>query len=252
MHFHWQNLTDERKQRTKTWPYHGRAWLHPDSGAVDSFCFSWNLWSRFCGVSFFASSDREDSLAVSLAFPPFAFWFTIDARSWLLRFVTWIVALQPSDMGNKWSGRELSIRVHDWAIWWSVWVDDSGWTSSRSKWRDGCFHLLGHNCRQGDVEEILTRMDYIQMPERKYECKVTLERVRFGWDRLPRFFDKIITRGHVDMLDGEHIPFPGKGTCSHNCDADAMYSWNGLVDSIPDALEKAAASVTCDRKRYPL
>jgi len=252
MHFHWQNLTDERKQRTKTWPYHGRAWLHFDSGAVGSFCFSWNLWSRFCGVSFSASPDCEDSLAWMIAFPPFAFWFTIDARGWLARFAKWLVALQPSDMGTKWSGRDLSLRVFDTAIWWKLWVCDYGWTKSRPRWRDGSWHPIGHNRTQGEPEVIEGREANVMMPEGNYRAKVTLERARYGWDKLPRFFDKEITRATVDMLEGEEIPFPGKGTCSYNCEDDACYSWSGPAESVDDATWQVSLSVLKDRKRYPL
>ncbi len=249
----WQNLTDEgRKGKPKTWPFHGRAWLHFNSGAVDSCCFSWNLWSKFCGVSFSASPDGENSLAWSIALPPFAFWFSIDARGWLLRFAAWLVALQPSDMGSKWSGRDLSLRVFDTAIWWKLWVCDHGWTRSRPKWRDGCWHPIGYNRTQGEPELIESRRALVMMPERNYKANVRLERVKIGWDRLPRIFDKTITCATVDMLDGEQIPFPGKGTASYNCGEDACYGWSGRAKSVDDATWQVSLSVLKDRKRYPL
>ena len=250
----WQNLTDEgRKGKPKTWPFHGRAWLHLNKGAVASFNFSWLLWSRFCGFHFNVRPDGEGSFAFMVAFPPFAFWFSVDARGWLLRLANKIVALQPSDMGERvtWSGRELSVMVHDWAVWWKLWVCDYGWTRSRPRWRDGCFHLLGHNRRQGEPELIEEAEANVMMPERNYKATVTLRRVRFGWDRLPRCFDKETTQAEVKMHDGEQIPVPGKGTTSYNCGEDACYGWSGGASSVDDATWKVSLSVLEDRKRNP-
>lgn len=250
----WQNLTDEgRKGKPKTWPFHGRAWLHLNKGAVASFNFSWLLWSRFCGLRFSVRPDGEGSFAFMVAFPPLAFWFSVDARGWLLRLAKRIVALQPSDMGEDitWSGRELSVMVHDWAIWWKAWVCDYGWTRSRPRWRDGCFHPLGRNHVQGEPELVEEAEARVMMPERDYKAKVKLERVRFGWDRLPRIFDKEITRAVVDMLPGEQVPFPGKSTASYNCGMDACYGWSGEASSIDDATWKVSQSVLKDRKRNP-
>lgn len=248
----WQNLTDEgRRGKAKTWPFHGRAWLHLNKGVVASFCFSWHLWSRFCGVSFSASPDHENSFAFMIALPPLAFWLTIDARGWLASFARWLASLQPSDMGVDWSGRELSLRVHDTALWWKLWVCDYGWTRSRPKWRDGSFHPLGHNCRQGDPVVVEKRDVLVPMPERAYKATATLERVRFGWDRLPRFFDKETLTCSIEMHEGEQIPFPGKGTASYNCGEDAAFGLHTPAKSIEDGVGKMVASVLIDRRRNP-
>jgi hypothetical protein len=250
----WQNLNEDRKGKPKGRPYHGRAWLHLSKGAVASCCFTWHLWSRFCGISFTVSPDCESSLKFMLAFPPFAFWFTIDARGWLANFVKWLVALQPSDMGDRitWSGRDLEIRVHDWAVWWKLWVCDYGWTNTRSKWRDDCWHPLGHHMRQGEPKVIEERDVLVPMPERAYKASARLEEIRFGHTRLPRFLDRTSTSVEVKMKDGEQIPFPGKGTASYNCGADAAFGIYGPARTIEDGIGNMVASVLRDRRRYPL
>jgi hypothetical protein len=237
----WQNLNEDRKGDPKGWPYHGRAWLHLNKGVVASYNFSWHLWSRFCGVSFKVRPDCEGTFAASVALPPFAFWFNVDARGWLRKLADKVVALQPSDMGDKvtWSGRELSLRVHDTAVWWNVWVCDHGWTSSRPRWRDGSFHPLGRNMRQGEPRVIEERDALIPMPERAYRATVRLEETRWGWTRLPRFLDKKTTSAEVKMYPGEEIPHRG----------DATFSQYSPAASVEDAVGRMVATVLKNRRR---
>lgn len=248
----WQNLTDgERGGKPKTWPFHGRAWLHFNEGGVASFCFSWLLWSRFCGFRFSASPDCENTFTFMVALPPFAFWLSVDGRGWLRKLADRLAKLEPSDMGVDWSGRDLSVMVHGWAVWWKLWVCDYGWTRSRPRWRDGSFHPLGRNCRQGEPELVEERKVLVPMPERAYKATARLERVRFGWDRLPRFLDKSTMTCEIKMDEGEQIPFPGKGTASYNCGEDACYSIHTNARSIEDGVGNMVASVLRDRKRNP-
>ncbi len=250
----WQNLNEDRKGKPKGWPHHGRAWLHIGK---ESAHVEWNLRSTSCGFSFRTNRDCEDTLSGHVAFPPIAIYVGVDLTKerLLSRIASWI-SKKSVDMfdgrDSGYSGSELSLRVHDWAIWWNVFCDDRGWTNTRPRWRDGCWHPLGRHMRQGEPKVIEERDVLVPMPERAYKATARLEEVRFGHTRLPRFLDRTSTSVEIKMKDGEQIPFPGKGTAFYNCGQDAAFGIYSLARTIEDGVGKMVSSVLRDRRRYPL
>ena len=209
--------------------------------------FEYAIPSRSCGVSL--RFKDEDDVFVSSCFPPVALYLGAESRL-LRRIADRVRALLPSDMGTTYGGREFSLRIFDWAIWWNLGIDDSGWTSTRPRWRDGNWHPIGHNQRLTEPEVIEEREVLVPMPERSYRGKATLTRSLWGFSGLPRLFAK---NGHtvaIDMLEGEQIPFPGKGENSWDCDEDAAFVHSGPAQTIEEGIGRLVGSVLRSRKRH--
>ena len=239
--WHWQNLSlADKKGRL---PLHGRAWLHFGS---ESLSVEWNLLSKSCGISLAAGDERTWSASVKL--PPIALYFGAELRKERLfsRLAKKLIALSPSDMNCTWSGRRLDVSVHDWSIWWHLWVDDSGWTSKRPKWRDGSFNIpdffLGkqsYESRLFDAKDIT-----VCMPEGKYVGRCELR--EDTWTR-PRGRTRYVMRAHVEMK--QPIPVPGKGENSWDCDEDAIHGSTFPAMSFAQAITEMTRSALRDRER---
>lgn len=155
---------------------------------------------------------------------------------------------QPSDMGNVYSGRTVSVAIHDWALWWALWVDDDGWTRSRPRWRQGSFYPLDAIFgKMKNSERLLERREIaIHMPEGLY--KGVCEMKEGTWQRARWPFPKRIVRAHIDMTDP--IPIPGKGENSWDCGEDATHGSTFLAQSIPEAVGYLTGSILRTRERH--
>lgn len=245
---HWQNLNEDRIGKVKGWPWHGRAWLHVRN---ESARIEWNLRSTSCGIALQTSQDGEDTISGSIALPPLALYFGVDLNKGRLlhRLASW-VSRKSSDMGGSksYSGSQLSIRIFDWAVWWNIFSDDSGWTSTRPRWRDGNWHvlntLLGKE-RYFEDSEAVSEDVLVPMPEGSYRGKVTLR--SDSWKR-PRWFRKVVTRAHIEMVDP--VPIPGKGENSYDCDEDAIHGTTAPAKSVDEAVAGVVASALRTRRKY--
>lgn len=256
---HWQNLNERPGTGWKAgepytpplvgWPYHGRCWLHarPEAftGAMQ-LGFSWNLWTHFCHVGVHVHQSSDDDFNFSIAFPPVAFWFSISSH-WTRRLAKWLISLEPGDMGTSYAGRELEIGVHHNALWWDLWVDDTGWTSSRPKWRDGSWYPLDTFLGKTKYEErVLEERDItVHMPEKGYAGSIRM--LEATWKR-PRWFPKRMVTADIKMK--EPIPFPGKGENSYDCGMDAAHGMSMPARNVSEAVGRFIGSVLHDRERY--
>lgn len=232
MHFHWQNLNEGRTGADgKTplgLPWHGRAWLYLASKFA--LHLEWHLWRWSCG----ASVSVDDELKLHLAIPPASFWFSVEAPIFSRRYG---------------EGRELRLNVHDWAVWWNLWTDTSGWSSKTPWYRNGCLHI--DDLFLGKVTYSTRKLDEceveVPMPERCYRGRAVLEEAT--WKR-PRWFAKKLVRVNIEMLKGEQVPFPGKGENSWDCGEDAAYGFGGPARSIEAGVAMMVESVLMSRRRH--
>src|SRR6202020_1161426 len=114
-----------------------------------------------------------------------AFFFRIDSR----RLSRWFKA-RAERAGEQYPGlweREISIGVHDWAVWWRVWTESMSWHSKTPRWRDGGLRILPFpGSRVGD-EVVLEENRFVELdlPEGKHLAVITLSRVRCRSERFP-------------------------------------------------------------------
>lgn len=199
--------------------------------------------SSLCGLSLHAGG--EQSIVVGLSLPPASLYLSLETPA-LRELAQYLVALWPDPAAPTYSrGRSLSIAMHDNALWWHLWTDSDCWSRARPKWRNGSWHPLGFHQVQGEAEVVEQRELVIPMPERSYRAVGKLERIRVGFSRLPRVFDRTFTRAQIEMHPGEHVPHPGKGENSWDCDEDGIFSMSCQART----LEEAVGIVVADSLR---
>lgn len=239
-------LSDLREDFEKGW--HGRFTLYLDESGRRVFSVEYHVPSHHISVRFHAGHD-EAPIKASFNVGLFGVYLGVEhpafakVRDAVIRM--WPLKRQLS----KYSGRDFSLAVHDHAVWWTVGADDAGWASETPRWRQGSWHPIGRNMRQGEPELIEEREVLVPMPERSYRAKARLERTNWGFSKLPRRFDRVDRHVHINMLDGEQIPFPGKGENSWDCGDDAVFSISVPGDSIEDGIGEIVASVLRSRRR---
>lgn len=241
-HYRHQNL-DERPGDGSFRPTgflwkHGRAWL-----AVGNWLrmrWSWNLWGSFCALQ--VSCSSEDGLALFVALPPVAFWFSVDLaplRRWYAR--------------HDW--KHIGVRVFDGALWVDLWSDDSCWSPYRPFWHP---HRRRFSIRPLDIllgrvkhateREIATEPIVVCMPEADYRGTVRLEVETWRRPRWPWWPSAVrIVRARIDMQDP--IPFPGKGENSWDCGEDATSGLTCKASSVPEAIAAMTETVLSSRRR---
>lgn len=162
-------------------------------------------------------------------------WFHVD-DGWAERAASWLLR------NAHYADRETSIRVHDWAIWWNVWRDDSSWDSSVPRWRNGSFHFLDFVLGRSEyTQRMLYDLDVkIPLPERAYNAR--LKMIECTWKR-PRWFPKRVVCGDIDCHN-DPIPHPGKGESEWDCGEDALHSMStGSTGRIETTVEESVAAV---------
>ena len=236
---------------------------------------SWHWGTKFCHLDIgFGGGDGDDELAVSIGFPfVLSLWFHHTLPAWIVSRlpqhhykVPRFQPLSPFDLraevrhgelvgydeGSYPESREISLRIHDWAIWWMLWMNDDTWRSTDPKWRHGSFHfndaLLGHS---GYIcENISTPIEsYVRMLEGDYP--VVLQRQRQTWWR-PRWpwWPLRVVRESWDMRCDIGIPFPGKGENAWDCGDDGLFGTAFAVETPEEACAKFRDCVVEYRKRY--
>jgi hypothetical protein len=228
MNFHWQNLNEDHRGEVKGWPYQGRAWLHFGTDARRCIGVEWYLWRRSCALSF--GVDEEGDFNIHVALPPVSLWLSLSQV---------IPTTRP---------REISLRIHDWALWWTLWRDPmGGWSRSIPRWRQGCFNVLDAvlGRTRYSCETLSEHKVSIPMPEGPYPATLRLEKAT--WTR-PRWFRQVIFRASVDMAIP--IPHEGKGENSWDCGKDALHGMTCPAKTVEDAVAEVVRSVLRSRRRY--
>ena len=227
MHFHWQNLNEDRDGNPKGWPWHGRAWL--EIGSL-SLTLEWSAWTRFAHG--YVNASGEDGLKFGAALPPVALWLGVRTP----RLSRWLHS------ALRYDGCEIGWHVFDGALRWRLWADPDSWEHDRPRWRDGSFNVVDAVLGK----EVLTtrpveaRDVVIPLPERGYRATVQIE------DRIVsrvRWFARTWRGSHVRMHDGEQLPIPGKGENSWDCGNDAIYAQSNQADSVEQAVARIVESV---------
>jgi len=244
MYFHWQNLNDKPGNRQGSPLRHGRAWLHlgPRDRESTVVGWEWVVGGRRCAAEF--NAHRSDGVGVQLSFAIpllLSLYLTLDggAFSWLAQ------KLLPAD---GYEGRQTSIRIFDWAIWWEVWTNPMEWSSRTPKWRNGCWHVLDTLLgKQKYVQrELSVTTALIPMPERSYPCTITLR--EDTWKR-PLWFPQRLLRANVD-LKANPIPVPGKGENSWDCGEDATWGLSCQAATVEEAIAATVERALGTRRRH--
>lgn len=183
----------------------------------------YHLWSSSFGFRFSA----DENYIFSISIPPVSLYLVFG--------------------NGKYREKEISISVHNWAIWWNFWTSFNEWKSSAPKYRNGSFHiddfLLGKRKYKRTILE--DRPVSIPMPEKNYQANIKL--CRDTWKRS-RWFTQTIMRIDADIIEG--IPHEGKGTAEYNCGEDRTWGMCCPATSIADGVGKIVGSVLHDRVRY--
>lgn len=233
--WHWQNLYKEDHPTAKLSAIRdGRGWLRFGRAVLG---MQWVVFGRpTFGISIATGDEEQLSGFIQLVF--FSFYWSLEGIKLLDKII------------DERSTREVSVRVHDAALWWTIWSNPNVWHNTDPKWRDGCFHfddfLLGKN--DYSIREEPPVNVIISMPEGDYPATVTLsEQV---WKR-PRWPIARKRKGaNVDIKAPGGVPIPGKGEMSYNCGEDGFTSIGTSATTIDGAVLAAIDSVNKRRLRY--
>ncbi len=237
---------------------HGRAWIQRlgADGEEDwnspTLRLSWNFRSTFCHLQVHADGGEND-VTWSAALPPVALWVSVD------RVPKKVFEILGVDFSSRKAHdhiyeREVGLSVHDWALWWNIWMPTMQSSSTDPKWRRGCFNVVDRLFGKSDRTEtpLATEAVVVRMPEKIYPA--TVKTVRSTWFR-PRW---PFTFGPKDLYyeslfstitPDEPIPVPGKGENAWDCGDDAIYSLSSEGGAI-SAVSKLTESVTRTRERH--
>jgi hypothetical protein len=243
--FNWQNLNEQPGNRFGSPLIEGRAWLDIGNLALH---WSWALGRAFC--HFGIATHEEHGWEFSLAIPPVAFWFTIDAP-WIWKPTLTRQYSLPDMRGETYTvvdEREFKVSIHEWTVRFVLWGRQWDWNSKDPWWIKGVSVnlpdlLLGKaeysNRPLGDTETV------VSMPEGNYRARV--EMFESTWKR-PRWFAKRMVRATIHTPDG--IPHPGKGENSWDCGENATYSLTCPAATVEEAIAAMVESVLRSRRRH--
>lgn len=246
MWFHSQNLNEVNGKEYSPWRY-GRCWWHFDDR--NEISFEWLFGKLKFNLGLEASLHGDHTVLFSFVVPLISIhwgfsWCWLENRGWYKRFV------EPDKEHSTFMGKNFSLRIFNWALWWDIYSDEGCWCSGDPKWKSGSFHfidwLLGSvKCSERTLSEGPTK---IPMQEKTYDA--TYKIFESTWRRKRWPFPKRVVNSTIDCKEG--IPHPGKGTCSYNCDDDALFSQTSCVKNEWEAVGQFVGSVLGYRKRYPL
>ena len=236
MNWHWQNLSKEYK-KDANWPRSGRAWFHISNNCLG---VEWVIFSRRMGLSieFSTTDDHNVLLVIQIPFI-LALYISLDRLPIVKKLpgVKW-------KNGDYYSGhREISLTLHDWAVWWRIWRHPHI-SDSRDK-RDGCFHidnfLLGR-ARYFESQRI-RRNKSISLPEGDYPIVIEIYDAIWLRPRWP--FPRTIRRANIEIEKG--IPTPG-GDSDYAPDEDATYGFTCVARTDEEAIRFLRESIMRDRE----
>lgn len=236
VYWHSQNLNEDSQSRVNgSIIRYGRGWLHlysSKTGRDRSLGFEWKIPARFCHAYSEISGD-ENEVTFALAIGLFSVWFHVNG---FLPERLWRV------------NRKTGVSIHDGAVWFDIWADPFGWSSSDPKWQQFNFSpadfFLGRQSFSSTV--LATERVMVAMPEGAYPATVKIEEAT--WKR-PRWPIPIRQIG-AEITPDKPIPHPGKGENSWDCDDDATYSMSCGAQNATDAAAALAKSVLRSRERH--
>jgi|GEM_PF-5739803 len=145
--------------------------------------------------------------------------------------------------------KEVRVAVHGWTMCWSLWMDPNEYLSGEPFHRRGSVNALDKIFGKLNYESILLHEArvLVPMPERVYKGRVQITKDRWWRERqpLPGVQER---RFHLNMDEGEHIPFPGKGENSWDCGEDGLYGLSGVGDEV-EAVAAVVRSVLGTRRK---
>lgn len=239
-HWHWQNLNERKDGSHGSGFVNGRAWLYLGADCASQFGVEWH-WSRrpqSFGVRVTREGpggERDLSGAVHLG------WFSFYAHASRVLPRRWL-----ADRDKEYG---LTYDAEGDLLSWRWAADPWSWSRSTPKWQyASCFvkdALFGRaKYREGEPE---THRIVVEMPEGRYTGTCVLR--ADSWKR-PLWPRRVVRRAHIDMDEGQQIPFPGKGENSWDCGDDATYGMTCPAESVEQAAATLRASVMRSRERY--
>ncbi len=236
---------------------HGRAWINRlRDGEEDwnspTLRLSWNLRSSFCHLQVEVDGG-ENEVSWSAALPPIALWVSVDRVPQRLFQILGVDFASRKAHDHVYE-RAVSLSVHDWAIWWNLWMATMQSNSTDPKWRRGCFHIVDaiFGTRDRVAVPISTEAVVVPMPEKLYTAKVETVRATWTRSRWPFTFgpkDLYYESLSSTITPDVPIPVPGKGENSWDCDDDAIYSHSSAGGPV-EAIASLTESVHRTRRRH--
>lgn len=246
MRYHHQRL-DRRPWDTGLEPSgplwrHGRAWL---SQGKSTLGWEWSVLQYNPALLRVAVDPERVCLRFSI---PFLLFFSI---SLLPAWGSWLHRLLSKPEG----GRDLGVSFHGGGMWVDLWCNSMSSTSRGSFWKPERRRFSVHPLdiifgdTQYDSQERQRCSVLVPMPERAYkgQCVMTLRtrtRPRFPWWPLTT----ALLCSDID-LEGDPIPYPGKGENAWDCAQDALRSFHCPADSPSDGVSQVVKSVLRTRER---
>lgn len=155
--------------------------------------------------------------------------------------------------------RDISLRFHNYSMWWNIWRDDSSWSSDTPRWRHG--HLDFVRLLKGkdvvDSEVVFSGSEEVEMPEGKYKCKIeytkfTRKYKRWWSNSWHRFNFEFGYDNEEGVWVSTPVPHWGKGESSYDCGIDGTYSISlgSGVNNLDEAKLRVVESCLRDREKY--
>lgn len=235
--WHAQNL-NEKVGRNGSMLRNGRAWFR--WGDKYRFHTEW-IFLKFNFALSLQFEDDEEDILLHFALPLFSIYLGFGSP--LLQKIS-----------RRFHDKEISLSIHDWAIWLKIFGDKWNWSKRDPWWQRGInFNIIDFIFGRTKYEK-RTIKNYdnlvVPMPEGSYPIK-SLEIHEDTWkrSRWPFPWHRCI-RVSIDMDKG--IPFPGKGENSWDCGEDASHGLTCLCESgtPEEAIGKMVESVLNNRRRY--
>jgi hypothetical protein len=269
MHFHWQNLNDDKtRPRWGGGKRYGRAWIHWGSGRARTLGWTWTFFDRGASTGISLTAQRQDGTGLAFhvgVWGLFAFWVHLHGGIAQRIAISLLPAksldVHTGKQRTDYGDRQINVSWFGGALWWQFWTDPmGGWSSRMSWWRrkvqEGSFHpadfFLG---RTSVTDREIAREDVlIPMPERSYKATVVIEDRIWRRPRWPFSWHRHI--GADVKMESDPVPFPGKGENSWDCGEDATYSSSfpiprdRFTDAVSYAIGHVVASSTAARTRH--
>lgn len=140
--------------------------------------------------------------------------------------------------------------IHHRALWWDVFHTEDVWHSDTPRWRHGSFDPIDAIFGSSDYSStVLSEHEVdIPLPEGTYTWKVELRRCEWKRPRWPRA--KVRYTYEATPLEGQKIPFPGKGENAWDCGSDALHGAGGPAKTIDEAVTSIVGGVLRSRRRH--
>lgn len=203
---------------------------------------SWNVGSGpvFCHAYVHADGG-DNEVSMSIAVPAASLWVTVDMPATFFKYLGLDYRSRRSYADP--TEREIGWSIHDWTLWWRLWMPRDQSSSTDPKWRRGNFNVI--DALFGDIsfskEHLTTEEVVVPMPEKSYPAKVEIYRRTWRRERWPLEMGPeqlFCSKVSYEITPSEPIPVPGKGENDWDCGDDAIYSQGG-----PGHVEQAIAGL---------